>query len=172
MPITEKEKDPLAKKPAGGGSAVANYALSASIVLIGIMQMVIADDFLTGIRSYFWPQAQGHVVNSDLTSFTNTGSGEVVYEFDLDGVTISQTTRVFKEWSWGRRVKYDSWAKQYAKGEKVTIFHNGSGTYSLGHWPMGADSIGLIGMLNATLGLGFLLRNFIKRKMARRTEQS
>ncbi|MCF6312273.1 MAG: DUF3592 domain-containing protein [Verrucomicrobiales bacterium] len=172
MPMTENEKDPSGKTSGSRGSALKHYSLAVFFVLMGIMLLATKEDFVTGMRSYFWKQAQGRIVSSDLISYTNIGSGKVEYELEIDGRMISKTARVFKEWSWGRRVRYTSWAKQYAKGERVSIFYNGSGNYSLGHWPTDAFSQAFLGLLYVTLGLAQWVKEFVKRKMIRRVEQN
>lgn len=161
MPMTEREKNPPHKKEGGDPSGLGRIALVA-LILTGIMHLSVSEGFGTGIRSYFWKQGEGRVVSSELISYTNTGVGKVSYVLELDGEVITQTANVLKKWSWGQRVKYDTWAQKYKKGEAVKVYYNGSGKYSLGHWPGGFPLMAVTGLIYLAWGVLLTLKEVKK----------
>ena len=171
LPMTDREKNPPRKEGKshpGLGWVIAGILFA----LMSLMYFSTSNGFIKGIRTYFWSSGEGTILASDLRSHTNSGGGTVTYSVVVDRVTIEDTTEVFRKWSGDTQSKYDEWSSQYSPGSSATIYYNGSGETSLGHWPTAYSyQFGVQGVATLLMGLSFMFRGAIQIK-ANKAEQA
>ncbi|MEM1222136.1 MAG: hypothetical protein AAGH40_05180 [Verrucomicrobiota bacterium] len=158
LPMTDREKNPPrkeGKKHPGLGWVIAGITFS----LISLMYWSTSSGFIKGISTYFWSSEEGTIMASDLRSHSTSGDGTVTYSVVIDGVTVEDTTEVFKKWSGNTQANYDEWASQYTQGSSATVYYSRSGETSLGRWPTAYSyQFGVQGVATLLMGLSFMYR--------------
>ena len=107
----------------------------------------------------------GTVISNDLRMHarskgnTVSGSGEVAYFINLEGLRIEGSDRVFKRWDDDTEGKYEEWASQFQEGKAAKIYYSGHGETSLGRWPSSYSyHFGIQSITNFLVGFSFFYR--------------